>query len=113
MGIRVMATVNEIGKHLDLSTRAVTALWPRARRRFAGRQRLTGRMVDLGEVARVWAARVTRCRTRLLAIPAKVAARVRMASTIVEVHHSRGNLRRAYRAGPRRGDDWRGRSGGS
>lgn len=49
------------------------------------RRRLEGELVSAKQVRDAWITVISVCRTRLLAIPAKVAARVKMAGTIVEV----------------------------
>jgi len=49
------------------------------------RKRLEGELVAIADVDRAWAGMIATARSRLLAIPAKCAARVGMAGTTAEV----------------------------
>lgn len=49
------------------------------------RDRLAGKVIDVEAVEQAWSTVLSVVRTRLLALPAKVAARVKMAATVVEV----------------------------
>lgn len=82
---RYIATIRQKTDVPDLTAARVRLTESKARIAEMDRQLRDGTMVSVETVWADWSSRILRCRARLLAMPAKLAARIRMAQTTVEV----------------------------